>query len=292
MNMNSKALGHAIALGLLTLAAAACPAEPDPGTPTDDSSSSTTFTTFPDECGTGGGSNDYCCQFNSNYCDSDTETDTDGTTTSTTIPDDCGTGGGSNDYCCQFNSNYCDSDTETDTTVPETDTEPMPPDTDTDGTLAGCECILDEEGEGAEPTIPSLPSCGEPLCGDVSGSCDGSCDESPFELAYPEALECALVALRDRTPGILTWSWSGNAGQYDDDGYVLINADGTVVRRNWGWSDLSYQAERAELGELPPAEHFDACLADPDDLARFDCMRAELDSMLGVCDEGWSHSKG
>jgi hypothetical protein len=288
MNMISKTfLGRPIALCLLALAATACPAEPDPFTaPDDTSSSSTTLTTFPDECGTGGGgSNDYCCQFNSNYCD--TDTDTDGTTTSTTFPDECGTGGGgSNDYCCQFNSNYCDTDTDTDTDT-STDT-----DTDTGGTLAGCECILDEAEVAEDASIPSLPTCGEPLCGDVSGSCDGWCDESPFELPSPEALECALVALRDRTPGIVTWSWSGNAGQYDEDGYVLINADGTAVRRSWGWSDLLYQADQAELGALPPAEHFDACLADPDDLARFDCMRASLDSTLGVCDEGWSYSKG
>jgi hypothetical protein len=246
MNMTSNALlSRPITLCLLALAATACPAEPDPFTaPDDTSSSSTTLTTFPDECGTGGG--------------------------------------GSNDYCCQFNSNYCDTDTDTNANT----------DTDTGGTLAGCECILDEAEVAEDASIPSLPTCGESLCGDVSGSCDGWCDESPFELPSPEALECALVALRDRTPGIVTWSWSGNAGQYDEDGYVLINADGTAVRRSWGWSDLLYQADQAELGALPPAEHFDACLADPDDLARFDCMRASLDSTLGVCDEGWSYSKG
>jgi len=279
--MTSKAfLGRSIVLGLLTLAATACAGEPDPDTTPDDtsaSSSSTTFTTIPDECGTGGGSNDYCCQFNSNYCDTDTDTDTDGTTTFTTFPDECGTGG-----CCEFNINYCDTDTDTDPTVPETDTS---------GTPAGCECILDEDEERYSSSIPSLPTCGEPLCGDVSGSCDGWCDETPFELPSPDALECALMALRDRTPGLVTWSWSGNGGQYDEDGYVLINPDGTAVHRSWGWSDLSYEANQASLASLPPAAHYDACLANPDDLARFDCLRAEINAILGVCDEGWSYSR-
>ena len=289
MTMTSKALRgrtdiapfitRLLGLGLLTLAAAAC-SEPDPNDEPGTTDGTTTHTTIPDECGTGGGdSNDYCCQFNSNYCDSDTDTDgtTTSTTTNTTIPEDCVTGGGS-DFCCEFNPSYCDTDT-------NTDTDPMPPDTDTAGTIPGCECISDEEQD------VSLPACGEQLCGDVRGSCEGTCGDWPLELASPDALECALTALRDRTPGLYTWTWSANGGQYSEDGYVLINADGSAVHRKWGWSDMLFEASPAALGELPPAEHFDACLADPDDLARFDCLRAELDSTQAVCNGGWQDTK-
>ena len=42
------------------------------------------------------------------------------------------------------------------------------------------------------------------------------------------------------------------------------------------------------LGALATADAYDACLADADDQARFDCMRAELESIAGVCDEAFS----
>lgn len=194
-------------------------------------------------------------------------------------------------------------DTDTDPTPPlDTDTDPTPLDTDTDtdtdttetgDPLTGCECILEEDHPG-EPTTPASPLCGEPLCADVAAGCGGArCggEGRPFAIDDPAALECALTALRDRTPGIVTWSWSELGGQYDDAGYVLVNADGTAVRRRWGWDDLDYAAGDAVLGALPPPEHFDACLAEADDVARFDCLRGALDSTREVCDDGWTHSE-
>jgi hypothetical protein len=186
---------------------------------------------------------------------------------------------------------------DTDTTPPETETDTAPPDTDTDtesdteGAIPGCECILDEDVVDSSD-VPAAPICGEPICPHVSGDCgDNRCDPTVFMLADPDALICALTALRDRSPGIVTWSWSELIGQYDDSGYVLINEDGTAVRRNWGWMDLSYEASDAVLGELPSAEAFDTCLAEPEDYARFNCLRRGLESALGVCDEGWSYDK-
>lgn len=187
------------------------------------------------------------------------------------------------------------TDSTTETTAPP-DTETAPPDTDTDtdtnGTLPGCECIPDDDPGVDTTAAPSLPACGEPTCPGVSLVCEGSCgDGLPMELDDPAALECALTALRDRTPGHVTWTLSEHTGQFDDAGYVLVNADGTAVRRNWGWQDLTYEVTDAVLGELPPPEDFDACLADPDDVARFICLRSTLQSMQGVCDDGWYYSK-
>lgn len=42
------------------------------------------------------------------------------------------------------------------------------------------------------------------------------------------------------------------------------------------------------VGDLPPPSFYETCLAEADDLARFDCLRAALASPSGVCDEGWS----
>jgi len=189
-------------------------------------------------------------------------------------------------------------DTDTDPVPPDTDTDPVPPDPDTEGntetpgTILGCECIVDDALEGTSET-PSAPLCGESNCPNVSASCASLGCSDEFEpaggimLGDPEALTCALTALRDRTPGMVTWSLSQLEGQYDNSGYVVVNDDGTAVRRSWGWSDLDYNVSDAVLGALPPADHFDACLAEADPLARFDCLRGALASMDEICDAGW-----
>jgi len=181
------------------------------------------------------------------------------------------------------------ADTETDTAPPDTETDTAPPDTETAGTIAGCECILDEEPKDLNSS-PAAPTCGEPLCNGIFGTCvDDFCDlGAPFELSEPADLQCALTALRDRTPGIVTWSFSEGGGIVNEDGYWLINEDGTAVRRDWVREDLTFTVNDAVVGELPPPEIYDACLAEPDDYARFNCLRASLETETGVCDEGWT----
>jgi len=154
-------------------------------------------------------------------------------------------------------------------------------------TAAACECIRDDQGAHSE--IPSAPTCGEGPCPTVLGSCRSCEDVPPLELSVDTAaLECALVALRDRTPGLITWRWDIESGYGTDEGYLLVREDGTTVRRIWEGLDLGFQASDAVFGELPPPEVFDACLAEPDDQDRFDCLRLELETQHGVCDEGWS----
>lgn len=175
------------------------------------------------------------------------------------------------------------SDTGTSTsagTSPETDTADPP---------AECACILDEEP--ADPNSePSNPICGGSPCPRVVGECvDAYCElGGVFELVDPTTLECALVALRDRTPGVLTWSFDEGSGIHTDDGYLLVNADGTAVRRHWDREDLNFEVSDAVLGPLPAAAVFDACLAEPDARTRFDCLRIELEQPAATCDEGWT----
>lgn len=166
-----------------------------------------------------------------------------------------------------------------------------PPDIGTDGVARDCECMLDEDHVEAY-AAPTVPSCGQRLCPQVAGSCwMGLCEDIPFVLEDPAALTCALTALRDRTPGIVTWSFAEGGGQHRRNGYVLINDDGTAETRSWGWSDLAYDASDAVLGLLSSPARFEACLAEPEDRARFECLRWPRQSSISVCNAGWSYSK-
>jgi hypothetical protein len=170
------------------------------------------------------------------------------------------------------------SETETDTDT-GTDGELMPK------PIEGCECILDEDV--SNPDLPPMsPTCGEPLCPLVSAVDN----DDGFMLDDRAPLDCALTALRDRTPGLLQFSYSESFGQFVDTGYVLILADGRAVRRGWGQQDLSFEVDEAKLGELRPVAQFEGCLADPDSVA-FGCLRQPLAGEDAICDEGWQFSE-
>lgn len=138
-----------------------------------------------------------------------------------------------------------------------------------------CDCIDDDPRKGAEV---SAPRCGESLCSEVVLDLD-------FEISNPDAAICALTALRDRAPGIVTWGHYD--GDIEDHGYVLIFGNGTAVHRSWGWQGTVFEASDASFGKLDPPEVFDACLTEPDDLTRFDCLRNGLASTSAGCDDGW-----
>lgn len=154
----------------------------------------------------------------------------------------------------------------------------------TGGAPAECACIPDDPEEGDWGDAASLPTCGETLCPVV----DGAESFDLFVLGTPDALTCALTALRDRTPGVIRWTWTENGGQFSDDGYVLIQADGTGVRRSWGASDLSYGVSEALHGALPVTAMFEACMMEVSDWTRFRClMDVDIGAPTVVCDEGW-----
>lgn len=141
-----------------------------------------------------------------------------------------------------------------------------------------CACILDDE---PGPANPWAPTCGE-------GSCDMVLAEQySFELINPDALQCALVALRDRKPGLLQFDLDedSNYGRYR--GYILILDDATAIVRRWGHEDLSFWVGDAVHVKLPDPCAFEQCLAEPFDWKRFDCLAEFPYEELGVCDEGW-----
>ncbi len=180
--------------------------------------------------------------------------------------------------------------TVTDATVSAGDSSSTSPDdgpVSTTESAVGCECILMED-EGA----PSLPTCGEMLCPQVALDCPGKgawddCEEGPEPTEpNPGALQCALEALRDGEPGVLSFYWAENFTQAFY-GYVLIQDDRTAVVRTWGSDDcVSGFAEDAVLGSLQESSFYEECLADPDPFARFACLRA-LATEEAVCDDGW-----
>ncbi len=150
-----------------------------------------------------------------------------------------------------------------------------------------CACIVDDP-EGDFGTVPSDPLCGEALCPIIQAVCIQDIDCTSITVTNPEALTCALTALRDRTPGIVRWSWEENGGQYSDDGYVLIRGDGTAIRRHWGAFDIGYEVFDALWGTMPGACAFAMCLAVGSDEVRLDCVRRfPLAAPNVVCDAGW-----
>ncbi|NVB36207.1 hypothetical protein G6O69_36615 [Pseudenhygromyxa sp. WMMC2535] len=168
-----------------------------------------------------------------------------------------------------------DTETETDTTTGEELPE-------------SCSCIIDEpytdDNMPSGPEDPNLPTCGEQLCDTVIATL---ADDATFTVENPDALTCALEALRDRTPGYLHWDYDAYSGMERVEGYTLILDDGSAISRVWGVYDLSQDVSEAELGALEDATYFEACLAEEDDQARFDCLRTQLVSVEASCDEGW-----
>jgi hypothetical protein len=161
-----------------------------------------------------------------------------------------------------------------------------------DGGTKVCDCIPDDTQQDAyadqDWDEPSSPTCGEDLCATVEATDSENAGE--IMLTNPEALDCALMALRDRSPGLVRWSWSESYGQYTDTGYILVRSDGSAVHRSWGAQDLSWVADDARAGELPSAQYYDDCLTQTDVGARFDCLRNVELAEPTVCDAGWTIS--
>ncbi|MCB9567935.1 MAG: hypothetical protein H6710_12120 [Myxococcales bacterium] len=180
------------------------------------------------------------------------------------------------------------------TSTTTTTTTPSETESESGGGIAGCECIVDDMD--VELSAPSLPTCGAALCDVVDVRCasEGSTELASCRQGFatltvnnPDALTCALEALRDREAGILRWDSNKN-DQFQDHGYLLIAADGRAVGRAWHYYDLGYGVGDATLAELDPVATFEGCLASADLSERFFCLVDALaEPAIAVCDEGW-----
>lgn len=145
-----------------------------------------------------------------------------------------------------------------------------------DSLPAACECV---DGD----------ACGPELCAAIERVAGVVADEA--------ALDCALTALRDRTPGRLRWSDREDAAAFGVIHRLWIVADGQAVHTTSRAEDVApicTSEGPTVTGALGPADEFAACLAEPAASARFDCLDAaatafdealECAPQKSVCDE-------
>ncbi|WAS95312.1 hypothetical protein [Nannocystis punicea] len=125
-------------------------------------------------------------------------------------------------------------------------------------------------------------SCGAELCPSVGNSCpEEGC--SPEESLVDEGLECALTALRDRTPGKIGWFDSSFGGQFSDRTAVYIRADATAVVERSGDQDLESSRGPHTLHPLKEPEYYDGCLAMTAAQDRLNCLEDGLGEETAVC---------
>jgi len=137
--------------------------------------------------------------------------------------------------------------------------------------------------------------CGEEptqvLC-EATVACDDIMHVSADNLVEnPEALECALTALRDRTPGqIRVRSRYSLADVVDGWLFLYVQADGTVFANNGATADDPHASEIVHR-QLPPADVFEQCLLEPDPATRLACVEMALygeplETCVPRCDTG------
>jgi hypothetical protein len=151
-----------------------------------------------------------------------------------------------------------------------------------------CPCIVDDSVD--MPPEPTSPTCVDMICPTVVGAyaafCEGMCVEGV--MVDSAALECALVALRDRTPGLLRWQLNIEGDLYAGAGYLWIQDDGNAIWRKWEGEDLVFTATPAQIVELPASATYEQCLTEGD-VPRFECLRQTLAGPDDfVCDAGWT----
>lgn len=140
-----------------------------------------------------------------------------------------------------------------------------------DALPAGCECLASE--------------CGPFLCTVVVEA--GCPDQCPTDFTVDEAaLTCALTALRDGTPGTVSWHYTPTGGGVEENGSTSILADRAAIRSD-SYSMIICGGQNPTVrGQLFNAEHFDACLADPSAQNRFDCLRGPVSAVDITCVPG------
>lgn len=136
-------------------------------------------------------------------------------------------------------------------------------------------CACDGGDCGLSPT----------LCDTLVGYCDLSCgsDSSPA-VDNESALQCALVALRDRTPGDIAWSATTCSDGPCGEGVLLrILADGTALRYPSLETIFCTSNGPDTHNTLKEPDYFKGCLAKPDPGERFLCVIDATATELAEC---------
>lgn len=181
--------------------------------------------------------------------------------------------------------------TDSSTTIDPTDTQPTVgtttggSDTVDPGETTGTTDELTTTGGELHPACACIESggCGGSLCsGEFGISCESECQgDEPIE--NEAALQCALEALRDRTPGKLGWFTSEFIGQFSSSTDAYILDDGHILLRRSGDADLCSYTGPDSAHTLADAAHFEGCLALATARERWTCLHEGVLSQVAEC---------
>jgi hypothetical protein len=141
-----------------------------------------------------------------------------------------------------------------------------------------CECDPEAEDE----------SCGEQVCPVAFLHCERDCAAISQGDEEIEHMDCVLSAMQARTPGFVAWVFTQDVAPSWSWTGLRIFADGSaaILRR----ATASCQAEGPPASSGPDetvllkdVAYFDACLAEPDPVARFRCMQEPVEAALSEC---------
>ncbi|MDC0668626.1 hypothetical protein [Nannocystis radixulma] len=201
-----------------------------------------------------------------------------------------------------FSLNACGperGDTATDATTDSTNSTTDAPGTTTDLTEGPTTPTTTAEttsggSDTADPTTTGEfdPRCECPESTCVEQLCENfgvSCDDDECAPGHPvdneDAVQCALEALRDRTPGTIRWYSrvllhdTGNDSGHDTT--VRIRPDGSVIVHVISRADRCTIYDPVTANSLPEPAYFEGCLGLATAPERFECLTAaQLDELV------------
>ena len=97
-----------------------------------------------------------------------------------------------------------------------------------------------------------------------------------------KAAQCVLTALRDRTPGAVTYKREDCPlpGQCTTTETIFVLGEDKALS-NWSQTmDIGYEGNVKNRARMKPASYFDGCLAMTDELAMYDCLASWSDGCI------------
>lgn len=131
--------------------------------------------------------------------------------------------------------------------------------------------------------------CEGPICPPITATClhdsYGLCVDWKYDEA---AIECALVALRDGTPGSVRWTFSSLDGIRTQSGSLYISTDRRALRRDSYTEDLDWGVSDTAVWQLQEPDFFASCLLHVDPCARLECIYSATLTTIALCEPGES----
>lgn len=160
-----------------------------------------------------------------------------------------------------------------------------------------CCCFtLDEDAAYLRNDCPEVSLCGTPSfrCSIFDPDCpvnEGEGEPAEFMVDDMAAVTCVLEALRDGTPGLVSWYFQSaeTDGQHSIGVRFWTQQDRRVFAVRDNRYDLSYSIDDTREEALKDAAYFSECLAGPDVRTIALCLHEATDGeALQVCEPGGS----